>query len=96
MTAPSDDRGMNRWLASDLSPSLDLQQRKLWDTLRPANQTVAADAVSGLEIAVAGADLPLERFALPDESPIFFAAQLRTQLPIPARYLVARRRVDRA
>jgi phospholipase/carboxylesterase len=71
MTAHSDDRGMNRWLASHSSPSLDLHQRKLWDTFRAANQTATADAATGLEVAAVGADLPPGRFALPDESPVF-------------------------
>ena len=83
MTARSDDRGMNRWLASDSSPSLDLHQRKLWDTLRAANQSAAVDAASGLEVAVAGADLPLERFALPDESPIFLPHNYESNYPYP-------------
>ncbi len=83
MTAHFDDRGMNRWFASDSSPSLDLYQRKLWDTLRAANQTAAADAAARLEVAVAGADLPLVRFALPDESPVYLPHNYEPNYPYP-------------
>jgi phospholipase/carboxylesterase len=83
MTAHADDRGVNRWLASDSSPTLDLHQRKLWDALRAANQTAAADAAAGLEIAVAGADLPLERFALQDESPVHLPHNYEPNYPYP-------------
>src|SRR5258706_3168891 len=83
MTAESDDRGMNRWLANHSLPSLDLHQRKLWDSLRAANQSAAADASAGLEVAVAGADLPLGRFALPDESPVFLPHNYEPKYPYP-------------
>ena len=75
MTTHADDPWKGRWFAPHDSPSMDLHQRKPWDTLVPANhaalnEPVAAEAVTSLEIAVAGADSPWGHFSLPDESPV--------------------------
>ncbi|MBM3971208.1 MAG: hypothetical protein FJ302_15325 [Planctomycetes bacterium] len=75
MNVPADDPWKARWFAPHDSPSMDLYQRKSWDTFSPANHIAAAesagveDAIS-LEVAVAGADSPWGHFALPDESPV--------------------------
>ena len=75
MTTHSDEPWKGRWFAPHESPSMDLCQRKPWDTLIPANHGVseeplAAEAAVSLEIAVAGADSPWGHFTLPDESPV--------------------------
>jgi phospholipase/carboxylesterase len=75
MTAHADDPWKGRWFAPHELPSMELHERKPWDTLVPAS--LAADeephAIEGgasLEIAVAGADAPWGHFSLPDESPV--------------------------
>ena len=75
MTAHSDEPWKGRWFAPHESPSMDLCQRKPWDTLIPANhaaadEPIAAETALSLEIAVAGADAPWGHFSLPDESPV--------------------------
>lgn len=74
MNAPLNDPWKGRWFAAHESPSMDLCQRKPWDTLVPANHAAprepAAEMDAALEVAVAGADSPWGHFALPDESPV--------------------------
>ena len=74
MTKPADEAGKGRWFAPHDSPSMDLYQRKPWDTLVPANHAApnepAAELDSALEVVVAGADEPWGYFSLPDESPV--------------------------
>ncbi len=75
MTTHADDPWKGRWFAPHDLPSMELHERKPWDTLVPANhaaptEPVAAEAEMSLEIAVAGADSPWGHFSLPDESPV--------------------------
>ncbi len=76
MTAPENDRPTPRWISKHSSPSIDLHQRKPWDLITSADQTeslqaIGEQAAQSLEVAVAGADFPLGRFTLPDESPVY-------------------------
>ena len=74
MTAHADNPWNGRWFAPHESPSMDLCQRKPWDTLVPANHAAPTEPATegdlSLELAVAGADSPWGHFALPDESPV--------------------------
>ena len=74
MTEHANHPWKGRWFAPHESPSMDLCQRKPWDTLVPANHAAPSEPVaeldSALEVAVAGADSPWGHFALPDESPV--------------------------
>lgn len=75
MTAQADNSWTSRWFAPHDLPSLELHERKPWDTLVSANHAASTDPVTAeaemaLEIAVAGADSPWGRFSLPDESPV--------------------------
>lgn len=75
MTPSNNDRPIPRWLSNSMSPSIELHQRKPWDLMTSADhpnaQPVVGEAAAiPLEVAVAGADFPLGRFALPDESPV--------------------------
>lgn len=75
MTAHADNSWKSRWFAPHDLPSLELHERKPWDSLVSANHAastdpVAAEAEMALEIAVAGADSPWGHFSLPDESPV--------------------------
>ncbi len=88
MTTHADNPWVSRWSVWQSSPAMDLCQRKPWELLAATDQVSGGtpstdDAGSLLELAVAGADAPWGRFALPDESPVYLPHNYEPNYPYP-------------